>query len=794
MWKVTYISCSNFISFKHAELDIPQNVCSLIYGVNNDNMQQRNNGTGKSSIIEAIAFALVGEPLRSVDKVEEIINDHSDTANVYMELINDFDHTMFTIDRTIGRKAAQVVECHKYELSDDDRYEIEQEKTSQPTVLDYNRYILEEIGLTKEDIYSDFILSNSKYKSFFDSNDKAKKAMINRFSGADAIDEAIERLKQDMVPAEEALEKAKNEKIAIDAKLGVIYGQLADVQEKKAEWLQQKQERIESIQSKISEKREELRSNKEQITKANARLDAIDEAGANIEDMQDTDIDLNKAYQRIEEVFLKYKLTPIKNYIQQSISISDNIAAIQIKQEDAKEELKKRQDVVNACEQQIKKIKTEYDKLKLETEKSNREDGADLADVEKDIKDTQTKIENGIAELNKLQDEMDGLDREIRQLNNQLHGAIVCPKCQHTFFLQKELSVDTVKDRLANKEKMLSDVHGKIKVAQDDLDKHKTEQSAFKKEKDEIVKEIEIRNEKLSELSKEFGEASIAADKAIGNVRNTKRSIDVLQNDILTEQGRINGLMKQMFSEALDIIDDTISRGERYIKSLEENEVTINASIESFEKAIEEIKSSTQDDLVISLNRSKAEYEKDLQTANENLDKAQTEYDKYVVQECSFVDFRSYLANKKVEAIAGITNHFLELINSDLRVEMLGYKKLKSGKVRDKITVNLLRNGIDCGSYAKFSGGERARVNLASILGLQKLTNNSAPKGKGLDLLVLDEILDCSDTSGIESFCEALNNLKVTSLLVTQNPISDNAGNTIVVTKENGYSTINEQL
>ena len=164
-----------------------------------------------------------------------------------------------------------------------------------------------------------------------------------------------------------------------------------------------------------------------------------------------------------------------------------------------------------------------------------------------------------------------------------------------------------------------------------------------------------------------------------------------------------------------------------------------------------------------------------------------------MVQENHFVDFRSYLANKKVKAISGITNHFLELIGSDLRVEMLGFKKLKNGKIRDKITVNLLRNGVDCGSYAKFSGGERARVNLASILGLQRLTNNSAPKGKGLDLIVLDEVLEASDTTGIESSCAALNKLKVTSLMVTQNPISDNEGHTIVVTKENGYSTITEQ-
>ncbi len=792
MWKVTYISCTDFISFKDAELEIPQNVCSLIYGLNNDNIQQRNNGTGKSSIIEAIAFGLTGEPLRAVDKVEEIINDHSDTAYVYIELENDFDNTLLTINRTINRKSAQVIECHKYQLSGDDRCEIEQDKTSQPTVLDYNRYILEEIGLTKDDIYSNFILSNNKYKSFFDASDKTKKAMINRFSGADAIDEAIEKLKQDMAPAEFVLNRAKDAKIAVDAKLEVVCNQLSDVQEKKAEWQKEKQERIEALQNQISQKREELRSNKEQIAKANVRLDAIDEAGANIEDMQETDVDLKKAYQHIVNVFKQYNLSPVKDYVQQSVSIANNILALQERQDNAKKSIAQMQMATNASKSHFDKVKTQYDKLKAETEQFNAEDEADLQDIEKDINDVQGKIANGVVELDKLQSEADGLDRDIRQLNNQLHGAIVCPKCQHEFFLGQGLSVGAVKGELAAKERVLTRTNEKIQALNNDLQKHKEKQVSFEKEKKDVAKEIDIRNSKLSELSKELRDASADVEEALDKIRNAERTFKRLQDDIEAEQGRIDGLMKQMFSEALDIIDNTITRGERYVKTLEEGNVAISASIESFEKTMQEVENSTQDDLISSLNNSKVEYEKALENANKELETAQKAYDKFVVQENYFVDFRSYLANKKVEAIAGITNHFLELIGSDLRVEMLGYKKLKSGKVRDKITVNLLRNGVDCGSYAKFSGGERARVNLASILGLQKLTNNSAPKGKGLDLLILDEILEASDTTGIESSCRALNKLRATSLLVTQNPISDNDGNTIVVVKENGYSTIKE--
>lgn len=55
---------------------------------------------------------------------------------------------------------------------------------------------------------------------------------------------------------------------------------------------------------------------------------------------------------------------------------------------------------------------------------------------------------------------------------------------------------------------------------------------------------------------------------------------------------------------------------------------------------------------------------------------------------------------------------------------------------------------MDCGSFGKFSAGEAARVNLATILAMQKLVNSNCDGDKGLDLLVLDEILGRSMKRG----------------------------------------------
>ena len=163
------------------------------------------------------------------------------------------------------------------------------------------------------------------------------------------------------------------------------------------------------------------------------------------------------------------------------------------------------------------------------------------------------------------------------------------------------------------------------------------------------------------------------------------------------------------------------------------------------------------------------------------------------IQESNFVEFKTYLANTKIKAIAQITNDFLDAIGSDIQVNLSGYTVLKSGKVRDKISVSLIRNGIDCGSFDKFSAGEKCRVELASVLALHKLSNVNCEEGKGLNLLIIDEILDCTDEEGLANVFKALNDTQITALVVSHGNIAENYPNRLIVTKQNGVSTINEE-
>lgn len=186
MWHLKSIRAKNLCSFLEMDYSPKQGEATLIFGNNLDNDSQNSNGSGKSALIEAIAIALTGEPLRKVN-VDEIINDTQDEAAICAILSNDALESQLTINRKLSRKQYQAIQV----LLQTGPYDTDVEEIVQATVADYNKYILDQLGLSKDDIFANFILTARKYKSFLASSDKEKKEIINRFSNGVLVDQSI---------------------------------------------------------------------------------------------------------------------------------------------------------------------------------------------------------------------------------------------------------------------------------------------------------------------------------------------------------------------------------------------------------------------------------------------------------------------------------------------------------------------------------------------------------------------------------------------------------------------------
>ena len=249
-------------------------------------------------------------------------------------------------------------------------------------------------------------------------------------------------------------------------------------------------------------------------------------------------------------------------------------------------------------------------------------------------------------------------------------------------------------------------------------------------------------------------------------------------------QGDLSNVRKKIFDEAFDLLDDEIGKKERTIKKLEETTSATEGSIETLQQTIKELKESSDTEVIESLRLSLKEFMKKSTKAVSERSKIESRLNALKEQGQRFVEFKTYLANTKIEALSKITNEFLESIGSDIRIKFSGYTILKTGKLRDKISISIIRG--------KLSEGEKARVNLANILAIHKLINVNCDGDKGLDLLVLDEILEAVDENGLANMFSAINHIGVTALVVSHGNVAENYPYKLIINKQNGESYIDE--
>ena len=771
MWTLIQVYAKNLCAFKLLDYKLLQKHTTLIFGNNMDNDSQGSNGSGKSAMLEAIAIGITGETLRKI-KMDEIINDAENEAIVSLLLLNTATGQRLTIQRIISRKAAQVIKvCVCANETEDNEVCIEQ-----ASVADYNKFILETLGLTKEDIFSNFILSKHKYLSFLSSSDREKKEIINRFSNGVIVDESIIALQEDMVPIQELLKQAELSVANHTGRVETLQEQINTAITESTERSQKKAERIANWNKAIADKRNHIREQNILINKANEILDQYDKTDKVLQKLENGKKDAKECFEIISE-----------NFASHTLPLPRNFAAISIKnQKELEVVAKEYAEVQKQLTQHDKKIviaKDSYDKLLKQYEKFQE-------DFDKKSTKAEEKINMLLSSVNKLETDNSRLrtqrvqlEADIADLQKQLAGVIVCPKCQHEFTLANDIDINDVKLKLQDCKGESQDILNSIETNERSIAEITAEGRKARQEQDRL-------NNCKIEWSTKITETCTALDELSRGASSLANKMQALQNQMNILQKSIEEVRVNLFDDAYAILDEAIQRQESEIKRAELNLNNANGAIQSYEESIHDIENASETDMIETLKANKKKYEKELTLAISQKENVEQKLNSYKEQEATFIEFKTHLANTKIDALSHITNEFLEAIGSDIRIAFSGFTVLKSGKIRDKISISIIRDGVDCGSFDKFSEGEKARVNLANILAMHKLTNINCDDNKGLDLLILDEILEATDEQGLSNIFDALNQLQITSLVVSHGNIAENYPYKTVVNKLNGISFI----
>lgn len=393
--------------------------------------------------------------------------------------------------------------------------------------------------------------------------------------------------------------------------------------------------------------------------------------------------------------------------------------------DNTEEELKELSEKITEAEEEIGEIDGNLDKWKKAVK--TREEQIQAITVEDT---TQLKKDR-----KKLKEEMEELDSELsenkrteKKLKAELEDTITCPKCSHEFIHESELdlSVEDTKSLLAEA------------------------QSEIKKQ----TKKYEVKETKLKNLNKKIKEAE-RAEELVGEIEEEK------------------------------------SGYERKIKNKTQDRADLLEKIEKWEAEKKVIKKRKKDDkLLSSLNQRIGECDTEIEKLTKQLLPISEEMDtiKFWQFNMGRSGFMTYLANKSIKIIEGITNSYLRKFGVDISVLINGFTILKSGEVREKIDVFVLNDGVTAEQFLAKSGGERGRVTLAGVLGIQHLINLST-NGRGLNLLCFDECFHGMDSKGQENIIKIFEKMGITILVITQNVSeSFNNENTLYVVKEKDIS------
>lgn len=773
MWHLKSIHAKNLCSFLELDYSPKQGAATLIFGNNLDSDSQNSNGSGKSVLIEAIAIGLTGEPLRKVN-ADEIINDTKDEATIGIVLTNDVLGEQMTVNRRLSRKQPQQIQIVKQSGP----YDTDTEEISQATVADYNKYILDQIGLSKDDIFGNFILTARKYKSFLASSDKEKKELINRFSNGVMVDQSIEELHVDMEPIEAEMKEADKEVATCTGRVEALGTEIEKAINESAERKASNESRIKNWTELIAQKRADIRTTNDNINKIDESLGRLDDLDAEMQELEKSDRGVKESLQVIANQFKTNDLALTTDYLHEMIVLDTQLETAS---KNAKVLAAKSKELSDVLDEQENDYNTTHAELqsKLEKNSVNRAECTEhLEKLSKAVKRLQNKADslNGDERTKK---------REAASLENQLAGVIQCPKCKHEFTLHAQLDIEAARKNLKSVQAAIA------QIGKDLIENNKEYDKTVADGKNQRDIETALNNER-KQIEQDSEKADATIKKARQICSQCEKEVEEANTLLATIKDKISKIRKRIFDEVFEVIDSAYKRRENQIKSLEEDVNTMNGSIASYKKAIEDAQNASEEDMLDSLKKSQAEYQKALKKAVEAKNEVESRLNELKAQEAYFIEFKTYLANTKINAISQITNEFLETIGSDIRVALSGYTILKSGKVRDKISVSLLRDGVDCGSFEKFSAGERVRVELASILSMNQLTNLNCEDGKGLDLLIADEVLDSADEQGLASVFKALNQTQITSLVVSHGLTNEGYPNKITITKSNGISSIYE--
>lgn len=361
------------------------------------------------------------------------------------------------------------------------------------------------------------------------------------------------------------------------------------------------------------------------------------------------------------------------------------------------------------------------------------------------------KISSWKGDIVKLESSLQEVRSEISSITVMLAGVLTCPKCGHEFNPNADRPVLDLRDECKKK----------------------------RVEENDYNNQLEALYKVTSEYTEEI------------------KKIDSDLNGVYLEERKAHAAEASLHSELLN--------AERILSDAEVKVERVKALIEADDKAIESI-TERAEELSNRLERvqnetvetREADIEASIKLAQKRLEKAKVRFEDASSRVLNieqwgqrFKDFKMALACEQLKLIQDAANLSLQRQKSELRLSVDGFKRNAKGQLKSEITVLVINGNGEYKSFWSYSGGERARVEMALIQAFQEMINSTNPYG-GLNFLMVDEVLEGTDPLGLALLFESMKDVNMPVYIISHimNIRADIP--TLTVVKDEGCSYIEE--
>ncbi|MCS7201341.1 MAG: SMC family ATPase [Dictyoglomus sp.] len=415
MIRLKSLEIFNFKRYEHEKLDFPLQGRFLIKGKNE---------AGKSSIFEAIVFALFGKPVYIRSGKENLINFSQDKARVILNL--DLDEKELYIERTLKRNSSQECFLKIYDKKNPEKVPIILRK-----VNDVDERIEKELGLDYITLLNTCFVEQKNIGRLENSDKATRQKIIISLFNLEFLTDLSKRVKEEKEILEEKLLsgeiireacKAKKQYPFLSKELSKIKQEKTEIEAvEKAKKIKEEKGNIEKIEKEIEkiskiveeykEKIEILKKNLEELNKLEKIFDLNKILLEKIEIKKNIENKINEDSNKIKEIprllkeieNLKYHIK-IKRRIEKLGKIRDKLEKL----EEEIERFSKLSNNISEKEKEIKKIDSLIEELR------DIEKALQVKKLEEDKENLRKIIEN-FEEINRYKKELEKINKTLEQ-------------------------------------------------------------------------------------------------------------------------------------------------------------------------------------------------------------------------------------------------------------------------------------------------------------------------------------------------------------------------------------------